>query len=54
MSEAYCMPTMAPPNSLVLRPVSVAARTMPTESGGYDASSTASGLVAWMARTIGV
>ena len=34
MNEAYCMPTMAPPNSCVFSPSSVAARTMPTESGG--------------------
>ena len=48
------MPTIAPPNSCVLRPTSVAARTIPTESGGYDASRTTSGLVARMARTTGV
>src|SRR6185295_8361232 len=43
----------APPKSCVRRPISVAARTIPTESGGYDASRTTSGFVAWMARTIG-
>ena len=45
---------MPPPNSFVCRPSSFAARTMPAESGGYDPTNTTSGLVAWMARTIGV
>ena len=51
---AYCRPTMPPPNSLVCRSSSLAARTIPAESGGYDATKTASGLVAWMALMIGV
>jgi hypothetical protein len=34
MNVAYCSPTMPPPNNCVLSPISVAARTMPTESTG--------------------
>jgi hypothetical protein len=47
-------PTMPPPKSLGCSPTSRAARSMPTESGGYEATNTMSGLVALMARTIGV
>ena len=45
---------MPPPKSLGWSPTSCAARSMPTESGGYEATNTTSGLVALMARTIGV
>ena len=34
MIEAYWSPTMPPPKSCVLSPASVAAFTIPTESGG--------------------
>ena len=42
------------PKILGWRPTSCAARTMPTESGGYEATYTMSGFVALIARTIGV
>ena len=47
-------PTMPPPKILGWRPTSWAARSMPTESGGYEATNTTSGFVALIARTIGV
>jgi len=53
MKDAYCIPTMAPPKREVFNPISVAARTMPTESIGYEATRTMSGFVAATARTIG-
>ncbi len=36
-----------------LKPISLTARTMPTESGGYEQITKTSGLVACTARTIG-
>ena len=47
-------PTMPPPKSFGWSPTSCAARSIPTESGGYEATKTISGFVALMARTIGV
>ena len=47
-------PTMPPPTILGCRPTSWIARSMLTESGGYEATNRMSGLVALMARTIGV
>jgi hypothetical protein len=47
-------PTMPPPKILGCSPTSCAARSMPTESGGYEATNTTSGFVALIARTIGV
>ena len=49
-----CKPTIPPPNIFAFSPTSLAARIMPTESGGYDATNTRSGLVAWILRTMGV
>ena len=53
-SAVKCSPTMPPPNILGSSPTSCAARIMPVESGGYEATKTMSGLVALIARTIGV
>ena len=49
-----CRPTMPPPNSLTLlpSPISLAARTSATDSLGYDATNTTSGLAALIERTI--
>ncbi len=45
---------MAPPIIFGLKPISLTALTMPTESSGYEQiTATMSGLAAWMARTIG-
>ena len=54
MSEAYCRPTMPPPNSLTLEPtpISLTARMIAAESDGYDATNTTSGLAARIARRI--
>ncbi len=48
-----CKPTIAPPIAFGLNPSSFTARTMPTESGGYEQTTTRSGLAAAIARTIG-
>ena len=48
-----CRPTKPPPIIFGLKPISLIAFTMPTESGGYEQITTMSGFVAWMARTIG-
>src|SRR2546427_6762843 len=45
MTLVNCRPTMPPPKILGCRPTSCAARSMPTESGGYDATNTMSALV---------
>ena len=54
MTVVNCRPTMPPPKSFGCSETSWAARSMPTESGGYDATKRTSGLTALMARTIGV
>jgi hypothetical protein len=54
MTLVNCRPTMPPPKILGCSPTSSAARSIPTESGGYEATNTMSALVALMARTIGV
>ena len=54
MTVVNCRPTIPPPKILGCSPTSCEARTMPTESGGYEATNTMSGFTALIARAIGV
>ena len=52
MIGVNCRPTMPPPNSFTSgpTPISFTARTIATESFGYEATNTRSGFAARMAR----